>query len=113
MTRSIADCKGFADQTPSLVKGVKDGRLRFTFSGKHVGDLIDDISVSDVQWLLQYLGKITDEQIRAGLSASGATPEDTDCYTQSLRDRIEQLQNAVAAEPARTTTGRLAPLMDR
>jgi hypothetical protein len=95
ITRSIGDCKGFAAQTPQLVKGVKDGRLRWTFSGKHRTELTADILVTDVQWLLQYLGRVTDEQIRDGLSASGESPEDTECYATALRQRIVQLQNAV------------------
>jgi len=36
--------------------------------------------------------KISDEQIRSGLGASGATPSEMDCYTQSFRSRIEQLR---------------------
>src|SRR5262245_1865206 len=66
-TRSKQDCEGFTDQTRDFVKGVEQGRLRWTFAGQHRGALTDDISVSDVQWLLQYLGKITDAQLRNGL----------------------------------------------
>src|SRR5262245_28072690 len=65
-TWSKWDCKGFAEQTPKFLKGVENGRLRWGFDGKHHKD-ITDISVNDVQWLLQYLGKITDTQIRTGL----------------------------------------------
>jgi hypothetical protein len=45
--------------------------------------------VADVQWLLQYLGKITDAQLRIGLEASGASPEETASYARSLRQRIQ------------------------
>jgi hypothetical protein len=86
------DCNGFASQTSDFIKGVKDPRLRWGFNGKHRKDLTADITVSDVQWLLQYLGRITDEQIRIGLAASGATAKETACYTQALRQRIEMLQ---------------------
>jgi hypothetical protein len=104
ITRTIGDCKGFESQTPNLVKGVENGRVRFTFSGKHSDLLVEDVSVADVQWLMQYLGQVTDEQIRTGLSASGATPEDTECYARSLRNRIEQLQRAAATSPGQTTS---------
>ena len=92
------DCDGFASQTPDFIKGVEDGRVRWGFNGKHRKDLTADITVSDVQWLLQYLGRITDEQIRVGLVASGAKSEDTACYTRTLRQRIEMLQR-VATDP--------------
>ncbi len=88
------DCRGFAEQTRNFVKGVEDGKLKWGFSGKHRKDIADGISVSDVQWILQYLGKISDEQIRSGLAASGAKPDETNCYTRALRQRVEQLQQA-------------------
>jgi hypothetical protein len=41
---------------------------------------------------MQYLGRITDAQIRIGLKASGASPDQEDCFTRELRARIEQLR---------------------
>jgi hypothetical protein len=49
--------------------------------------------VDDVKWVALYLGRISDNQLRAGLQASGATGEEVDCFTKSLRDRINQLKN--------------------
>jgi hypothetical protein len=86
------DCKGFAAQTPRFIKGVEDGLVQFGFSGKHEKDLSGDITVEDVKWLLKYLGPISDEQIRQGLFASGATANESDCYTVALRQRIEKLR---------------------
>src|SRR5262249_11177137 len=85
ITRNFRDCDDFAEQSAEFVKSVESGRLTWHFKGIHSDLLTDDITVGDVQWLLQYLGKITDEQLRVGLSASGATPEETECYTHSLR----------------------------
>jgi hypothetical protein len=99
ITRSKRDCDAFAEQTEKFVKGVDNGRLTFRFKGVHSDQLMNDITVGDVQWLLQYLGKITDEQIRVGLSAGGATPQETECYSHALRQRIEQLQEAAAEQP--------------
>jgi hypothetical protein len=99
ITRNVRDCDAFAEQTAQFVKGVDSGRLTWRFKGIHSALLTDDITVGDVKWLLQYLGKITDEQLRVGLSASGATPQETECYAQALRQRIEQLQKA-AEQPA-------------
>jgi hypothetical protein len=86
------DCKGFADQTSDFVKQKKNGELKWGYDGKHEKDLTSDISVADVQWLLQYLGRITDEQIRRGLESSGASPKDTQCYVEALSERIEKLK---------------------
>jgi len=47
-----------------------------------------------VAWLVRYLGRINDEQLRAGLLASGATSEEAGCFTAAIRDRIEQLRRA-------------------
>jgi hypothetical protein len=90
-TWSKWDCKGFAAQTADFIKGVEGDRIHWGFSGKHEKTLTD-VTPADVKWILQYLGKITDTQIRQGLEASGATPEETACYAQALRQRIEKLQ---------------------
>lgn len=97
-TRDKWDAKGFAEQTPDFVKGVHNGMVEWGYVGQRTGDQVRDIRVTDVQWLLQYLGRITDEQIRAGLEASGATPWETDSFALSLRQRIRELQN-IAAQP--------------
>jgi hypothetical protein len=96
-TWSRGDCEGFAKQTPDFVERLDDGSLDWGFKGKHRKDLTGDLTVNDVKWLLQYLGRITDAQIRRGLVASGATPEELECYATSLQQRIQQLQ-AIAAQ---------------
>lgn len=92
LTREKWDCRGFRDQTPKFVKGVQGDSVQFSYAGQHTQDFMEGIRVSDVRWLLQYLGRITDNQIRLGLEASGATPDEVACFTQSLRDRINQLK---------------------
>jgi hypothetical protein len=87
------ECKDFADETKNFVKRNDDGSLKWGFNGKHSDDLTSDINVSDLQWLLQYLGRITDEQLRTGLTASGATPEETECFTRALRQRIDAMES--------------------
>lgn len=92
LTREKWDCRGFRDQTPKFVKGVQGDLVQFSYAGQHTQDFMEGIRVNDVRWLLQYLGRITDNQIRLGLEASGATPDEIACFTQSLRDRINQLK---------------------
>jgi hypothetical protein len=98
------DYKGFAEQTRDFLKGVENGELKWGFDGKHRKDITRGITVEDVRWLLQYLGKITDVQLQCGLMASGADPDETEFYTQALRERIQQLQRAVTEHSRQTTS---------
>lgn len=92
LSREKWDCKGFKSQTKDFVKGVKGEMVLFGYSGQHTDDFKSGISISDVKWLLQYLGRITDDQLRTGLRASGAQPDEVECFTAALRDRINQLK---------------------
>ncbi|MEK6408340.1 MAG: hypothetical protein AABN34_15385 [Acidobacteriota bacterium] len=92
-SREKWDCDGYTSQTRKFVNGVEGGMVRFGYDGKREHDIRDGIRVSDVKWLLGSIGRITDEQIRAGLGASGATSEEMNCFTRAIRDRIDQLKN--------------------
>ena len=97
-TRDKWDAKGFAEQTPDFIKGLHDGRIEWGYAGQHSDDQVRNIRISDVQWLLQYLGRLSDDQIRAGLAASGATSAEVDSFTASLRARIAALAKVAGAE---------------
>jgi hypothetical protein len=92
ISREKWDCKGFHGQTKDFVKGVKGGQVEFGYTGQHSDSFKEGIRVDDVKWVSQYLSRITDDQMRAGLQASGATSEEVECFTRSLRDRINQLE---------------------
>lgn len=98
-SREKWDCKGFTSQTPNFIKSVKDGTVEFGYSGQRTSDIREGIRVSDVQWITQYLGRITDEQLREGLRASGAMPEEVECFTRALRDRLNQLRKVSGERP--------------
>lgn len=102
---STWDCAGFSQQTPSFVRSVQpDGTLRLGYEGKFDSDLKAGITTSDVKWLMRYLGRIRDSQIRSALTASGASPEENRCFTRAMRDRIEQLRRAAASSAAASDT---------
>ena len=86
------NCQAYEDQTPMFVAGVKEGLVQFGFGGEHTADFKNDITVADVRWLMNYLGRITDAQIRMGLLAAGASKEEEECFTRAIRSRIEQLR---------------------
>lgn len=92
ISREKWDCRGFQGQTRSLVKGVRNGIVEFGYSGQHSKDFSNNIKVEDVQWLVQFLDKLTEEQLKAALEASGATPEDQVCFAKAILERIDKLK---------------------
>ena len=44
------------------------------------------------------------EQLRKGLEASGATPEEAACFTQAIRGRIETLREVASGVNESVTT---------
>jgi hypothetical protein len=86
-------CAGYQKQTKDFVKGVKAGVVEWGYGGRHQEDITEGITVEDVQWLLQYLGAITDEAIKTGLRASGASERDVKTFSRSIRERIRQLED--------------------
>ncbi|HKE27939.1 MAG TPA: hypothetical protein VKB88_36540 [Bryobacteraceae bacterium] len=88
MRRTRSDCAGFAEDSPALITGVRENVVEWGYSGKHEDDVRSGITVEDLRWLAPYLSRITDEQIRTGLTASGATPRQTTCWAEGLESRI-------------------------
>jgi hypothetical protein len=43
---------------------------------------------------MQYLGRVTDLQLKEALTASGAAPNESEQFASALRERIEQLRRA-------------------
>jgi hypothetical protein len=86
------DCKGFSYQSEKFVQSVNNGVVTFGYSGQRTEDIREGIRVSDVRWLFGYLGRISDMQIRDALRASGASYQEVDCLTGSIRYRINQLR---------------------
>ncbi len=91
MRRDRSDCSGFAADTPKFVRSAHGGPIAWGYSGKHE-EVRSGITADDIRWLLQYLHRITPEEIQAGLKASGATDRQTACWSDSIQDRIRQLE---------------------
>jgi hypothetical protein len=92
MSREKWDCKGFAKQSKEFITSARNDRVEFGYKGQHTDDIRDGIRISDVKWLMQYLSRITDQQIRDGLQASGADAQEVECFTTALRERLDQLK---------------------
>jgi hypothetical protein len=98
-TRDKWDAASFLKQSGDFVKR-KDGGLEWGYVGQHSALMTNGVTPADAGWLLQYLGRITDGQLRAGLVSSGASESEAVKYVQGLRLRIQALQNAVGATNA-------------
>jgi hypothetical protein len=92
--RDKSDCVGYSDDTSHFVEVEGPGSVTWGFSGKRSDDLKAGVGVSDIRWLLPYLERITPDQLRAGLAASGATPRQAGCWASSIEERIRQLRVA-------------------
>jgi hypothetical protein len=87
------DCDGYLGQSDDFVKGVKNGEVQWGYSGQHTSDIKDGIPVAHVQWLMGYLGKLSNTQIRAALRSSGASPNEEECFSRAIRMRMSALWN--------------------
>ena len=67
--------------------GVEGDHVLWGYKGQRTADAVTDISRSDVQWLYKYLGRLTDDQLAAGLRASGGTESEIADFTTALRAR--------------------------
>jgi hypothetical protein len=94
VTRGRWDPAGFEAQTPQFVTGVDQNTVSFGYTGQRTADVATGISTTDVAWLFQYLGQVTDRQLLDALAASGASDEDAQIFARSLRERILQLGRA-------------------
>jgi hypothetical protein len=92
MQRGKWDSQGFANESVNFVKGVVNGIVQWGYTGQRTEDAAQSISVDDVAWIYQYLGKITDQQIEVGLRASGANEDEILKFVPALRMRIDKLR---------------------
>ena len=92
LSRGRWDCQAFAAQNDQFVTGIDGDTVLWGYKGQRTADAITGLSVHDVRWIYQYLGGLSDEQIAAGLRASGGTETEIAEFTKSLRIRIDRLR---------------------
>jgi hypothetical protein len=90
--RAAWNCKVFTNDTAEFVSFV-NGKVHWGYGGRHA-DFKEDVTLDDARWAMQYLGRISDDQLRAGILASGADENTADCFAHQLRRRIELLRSA-------------------
>jgi hypothetical protein len=98
LARSKWDGVDYYRQSAEFIRGVKDGEIEWGYRGTHTDRMTDEIRPADVRWLMQYLGRLTDAQLHAGLRSSGATRDEAYFYTKALRLRIQQLHDVARGQ---------------
>ena len=101
LSRGRWDCAAFAEQNEQFVLGTDGDVVQWGYKGQRTADAVADIRRSDVEWLYRYLGPLTDDQLAAGLRASGGTESEIAGFTAALRARLDRLKEITASEPAR------------
>ena len=80
--------------------------VEWGYKGQRTSDETKNISVTDLRWVMQYVGRIGDAQIRAGLQASGATPAEVSSFASAIRARINQMRSAARPSARRIVSPR-------
>jgi hypothetical protein len=102
LKRSKWNCEDYYRQSKNFVKSMQPGSVDWGYTGQHTRLMTAGVRPADAKWLMQYLGKITDEQLHAGLISSGASEEQASYCARGIRDRIQQLAT-VANSPGLST----------
>lgn len=106
MDRSKWDCVRYKKDSDSFIEGVDNGFVVFNHQGKRGEEVRHNIKVDDVQWLMRRLGKLSEAQINTALKASGATAEETACFSEAFRTRLRALMGVGSATSEEGTVTR-------
>jgi len=91
--RSINKPQGYAHT--SLVRDVKNGRVKLAYQGVH-SSVFDDITVPQARWLADRLLQLRDGQIRDAFRAADYSSADIDLLTSAVKIRISELDAATS-----------------
>jgi len=106
-------CEDYLKQSTKFVRGIDHtGALEADFAATW-HDISSGIPIQDVVWIMEYLGRITDAQLRAGLEASGATPEESACFASAIRGRIERLRDIASGASESVSTKIVYPRIQK
>jgi hypothetical protein len=92
LSRGRWNCSAYAAQNDQFVVGMDGDRVLWGYKGQRTADAVIDITRSDVRWIYKYLGGLTDDQLAAGLRASGGTESEIADFTAALRARLNRLR---------------------
>jgi hypothetical protein len=100
------DVEAYAAQNEAFITGVgEDGIVQWGYQGQRTADATTGISVDDVRWFYELAGQLTDDQLRDGFIASGATPDEAGYFTAAMRGRIDKLREVADRKIGVTVSG--------
>ena len=90
--RKVGSPKDYAKTI--FVKEVKNGEVKLAYKGKN-RSLFKGFTVDEARWLAHLLGDLSDRQISDAFRAANYSSTDINSYTQTVRRKIIELENAV------------------
>ena len=99
VSRGRWDIDGFEAQTPGFVTGLVNGFVGFAYQGQRTPEIARGITLEDAAWFYRYAGRLTEQAMRDGLTACGATDDEAGRFARALRDRIQQIGHAAGCVP--------------
>jgi hypothetical protein len=79
-----------------FVREVKNGEVKLAYKGKK-GGLFKGFTVAEARWLAILLARLSDKQISDAFRAANYSTEEVAVYTQAVKRKITELQNAAGA----------------
>jgi hypothetical protein len=101
VSRGRWDVDGFEAQTQRFVTDVRDGYVCFAYQGQRTAEIARGITTEHASWFYRSARRLSEEALRGGLLACGATEEEATRFARALRERIRQVGEAASA--ARTS----------
>jgi hypothetical protein len=75
-----------------FIEKVKGNTIDFNYGGKNK-KLFENITVADARWLSNWLGRLTDEQIKDAFRAANYSAAEVESLSRGFRERINALAN--------------------
>jgi hypothetical protein len=113
LQRGRWDPEAFAAQNDQFVTGVDGDVVLWGYQGQRTADMVQNITRDDVRWFDRLAGRLTDDQLRGALRASGATAGEVEQFTAALRDRLEKLGHIAASSASGRAIGDRSGLLER
>lgn len=90
-TGAMAPPRGDPDafEKSRFIREVRNGRVRFHYSGRHAS-LLDDITTGDVRWICERLDALSDRQLRDAFRAAGYPDAMAARFIRRLEQKIAE-----------------------
>ena len=94
VSRGRWDVEGFEAQTQTFVTDVRDRYVCFAYQGQRTNEIARGITMEDAAWFYDIARRLSEDALRQGLLACGATEEEAGRFARALHNRIRQIGEA-------------------